>query len=44
MVGLSEADLEQIESFANTPRYARSPNQLCAEDDQEGEPTPGASG
>lgn len=38
MVGLSQADLEQIENFANTPRYARSPNQLCAEEDQESDP------
>ncbi len=28
MVGLSEADMEQIEDFANTPRYARNPTQL----------------
>lgn len=35
MVGLSEADLEQIANFANTPRYERSPTQLCRDDDAE---------
>lgn len=35
MVGLSEADMEQIRNFAQTPRYARSPNQLCEEDEQD---------
>lgn len=38
MVGLSKRDLEQIRDFAETPRYARSPEQLCegeSEDDEE---------
>lgn len=29
MVGLSEADMEQIRDFADTPRYARTPEHLC---------------
>jgi hypothetical protein len=37
MVGLSEADMERIEKFANTPRYARSPNQL-GEEEPESDP------
>lgn len=40
MVGLSEADLEQIKDFANTPRYARSPTQLSeGTEDNRGEET-----
>lgn len=38
MVGLSEADMEQIRNFARTPRYARSPNQLCEDEEQDVEP------
>jgi hypothetical protein len=34
MVGLSESDLEQIREFAQTPRYARTPEQLCDEDEE----------
>lgn len=34
MVGLSETDMEQIRKFANTPRYARSPEQLGDEDEE----------
>lgn len=35
MVGLSEADMEQIRDFARTPRYARSPEQLCEETEED---------
>lgn len=38
MVGLSEEDMEQIRDFARTPRYARSPEQLGGDRDQETEP------
>lgn len=34
MVGLSESDLEQIREFAQTPRYARSPEQLTENSDE----------
>lgn len=37
MVGLSESDLERIRDFAQTPRYARSPEQLSDEDEEETE-------
>lgn len=37
MVGLSDGDMEQIENFAETPRYARSPEQLCQAEDQDTE-------
>lgn len=37
MVGLSEQDLEQIRDFAETPRYARSPEQLTDDDEDETE-------
>jgi hypothetical protein len=37
MVGLSETDLEQIREFAETPRYARSPDQLSAQEEEESE-------
>lgn len=35
MVGLSEADMEQIRSFAKTPRYARSPDHLCEDEEEQ---------
>lgn len=38
MVGLSEADMEQIRNFADTPRYARSPEHLCEGGEREPEP------
>ena len=44
MVGLSEADLEQIENFANTPRYARTPEQLAEGNDGEGAEVDGVVG
>lgn len=34
MVGLSEADKELIRDFAETPRYERSPEQLCNEPEE----------
>lgn len=37
MVGLSEADMEQIRKFARKPRYSRSPDQLGEEEEQEAE-------
>jgi hypothetical protein len=37
MVGLSKTDLEQIREFAETPRYARSPEELSADEDEESE-------
>lgn len=39
MVGLSESDMEQIQRFAETPRYERSPEQLVDEDGPEPEAT-----
>ena len=33
MVGLSEEDMEQIRDFAETPRYKREPEMLCADDE-----------
>lgn len=35
MVGLSESDLERIREFAQTPRYARSTEQLTEDDEDE---------
>lgn len=43
MVGLSEDDMERIESFARTPRYARSPEQLCEDSEQEVETEEGVA-
>jgi hypothetical protein len=43
MVGLSEDDMERIENFAQTPRYARSPEQLCEESEQEVEAEEGGA-
>lgn len=39
MVGLSEEDIERIQSFANKPRYRRDPSNLMpgAEHDDEDE-------
>lgn len=37
MVGLSETDMEQIRNFAQTPRYNRSPEQLCDDDKTDAE-------
>ncbi len=32
---LSEKERERIERFVATPRYDRTPDQLCPEDDEE---------
>jgi hypothetical protein len=34
MVGLSEEDIERIQSFANTPRYNREPTNLMPEESE----------
>jgi hypothetical protein len=37
MVGLSETDMEQIREFAERPRYARSPEELGADEEEDAE-------
>lgn len=37
MVGLSEADMEQIREFVKKPRYARSPEELLGDQEEEDE-------
>lgn len=32
---LSKEERERIEQFVSTPRYERTPDQLCPEDDNE---------
>lgn len=34
-MALSEEERERIEQFVTTPRYDRSPEQLCPEEDEE---------
>ena len=38
MVGLSEEDIERIQSFANTPRYQRNPSSLMPKDERDDAP------